>query len=426
MTNQLIFLLKSISVDVLRTFIPINWSLEGCNILEMVKDTEYYEVLGIEPTATAMEVKKAYRKKAMLTHPDKHPNDPEAASKFQAVGQAYQVLSDPSLRARYDEFGKEDAVPQQGFEDATEYFTAIFGGDGFKDWIGEFSLFKDLNEASEEMDQSAKAQAEAKSESTATEVSGASTVASKNDSNEEIKLDKKLSKQQREKLLEMEKKRREEIKVQVDELATKLDKRLDSYVLALKDNRLEEFTRKLDQEIEEMKLESFGLELLHLLAKCYKTKANNFIMSKKTHGFSKIFTGVRDNARSVKSAYNLLSTGLDAQKAMEQMNEINVDEMEEYERAKFESMMAGKALGVMWAMSKYELERKLKDVCNKILTDPNVPTKDRLLKAKGLLLMATKFSSAKRSPEEAEEARVFEELILGEQQKEKDRKKSRV
>ncbi|AQZ14697.1 CAJ1 (YER048C) [Zygosaccharomyces parabailii] len=390
----------------------------------MVKETEYYDRLGISPTATPTEIKKAYRRKAMETHPDKHPDDPDAEAKFQAVGEAYQVLSDENLRARYDQFGKDDAVPQQGFEDATEYFTAIFGGDGFKDWIGEFSIFKDLNEAGDIVDdQQPSSPTGDKGEAGAT---NHSTEMSTTGGNEAAKTDerhKKLTKQQREKLLEMEKKRREEMAQQVQELAKKLNNRLDSYVLAVKDNRLDEFAAKLDQEIEELKLESFGMQLLHILAKVYHTKANNFIMSKRTHGFSKIFTGVRDNARSVKSAYNLLSTGLEAQKTMEQMNEVNPDELDQYERATFESMMASKALGVMWAMSKFELERKLKDVCNKVLHDSSEPTKLRLLKAKGMLFMADKFSKAKRSPEEAEEARVFEELILGEQKKEKEKQK---
>lgn len=384
----------------------------------MVKDTDYYDKLGISPTATSTEIKKAYRKKAMETHPDKHPDDPDADNKFQAISQAYQVLSDEDLRARYDEYGKEDAVPQQGFEDAGEYFEAIFGGDGFKDWIGEFSIFKDLNEAGGIIDEPETDGTPSKPGETGMVHAGNEGAAAKLGEKH-----KKLSKQQREKLIEMEKKRREELAEQVRELAKKLNNRLDSYVLAVKDDRLDEFSSKLDQEIENLKLESFGLQLLHILAKCYHTKAQNFIMSKKTHGFSKLFTGVRDNARSVKSAYNLLSTGLDAQKAMEQMSEVNPDELDEYERATFENMMAGKALGIMWAMNKFELERKLKEVCNKILNDDTEPTKVRLTKAKGMLFIADKFSKAKRSPEEAEEARVFEELILGEQEKEKEKQK---
>ena len=381
----------------------------------MVKDTGYYDILGIQPEATPTEIKKAYRRKAMETHPDKHPDDPDAQRKFQDVGEAYQVLSDESLRKRYDEFGKDDAVPQQGFEDANEYFTAIFGGDGFKDWIGEFSLFKELTEATEQMNGENSTE-----EATTTDETGVT----KHDGETKLDSSKKMSKEQRQKLMEMEQKRREDMMKQVDELANKLNEKINQYILAANGSHLEEFTRKLDQEIEDLKLESFGLELLYLIARVYKTKANNFIMSKKTFGFSKVFTGTRDNARTVKSAYNLLSTGLDAQKSMEEMSKVNPEELDQYERAKFESMMAGKALGVMWAMSKFELERKLKEVCNKILNDKSASKKERLAKAKAMLFIADKFSKARRSPEEAEEARVFEELILGAQ--EKQNKKHRV
>ncbi|KOG99996.1 Caj1p [Saccharomyces eubayanus] len=383
----------------------------------MVKETEYYDILGIKPEATATEIKKAYRRKAMETHPDKHPDDPDAQAKFQAVGEAYQVLSDQGLRSKYDEFGKEDAVPQQGFEDASEYFTAIFGGDGFKDWIGEFSLFKELGEATEMFEKEGEEGTAATDTDKGGETSDGGMIRHDGNRAEHLRKDR-LSREQRKKLLEMEKKRREDMMKQVDELAEKLNEKITRYLIAVKANNLEEFTRKLDQEIEELKLESFGLELLYLLARVYKTKANNFIMSKKTYGFSKLFTGTRDNARSVKSAYNLLSTGLEAQKAMEKMNEVNPDELDQYERAKFESTLAGKALGVMWAMSKFELERKLKDVCNQILNDRRVSSKERLAKAKAMLFIANKFAGARRSPEEAEEARVFEELILGEQEKE--------
>lgn len=367
----------------------------------MVKETEYYDILGIKPEATATEIKKAYRRKAMETHPDKHPDDPDAQAKFQAVGEAYQVLSDQGLRSKYDEFGKEDAVPQQGFEDASEYFTAIFGGDGFKDWIGEFSLFKELGEATEMFEKEGEEGTAATDTDKGGETSDGGMIRHDGNRAEHLRKDR-LSREQRKKLLEMEKKRREDMMKQVDELAEKLNEKITRYLIAVKANNLEEFTRKLDQEIEELKLESFGLELLYLLARVYKTKANNFIMSKKTYGFSKLFTGTRDNARSVKSAYNLLSTGLEAQKAMEKMNEVNPDELDQYERAKFESTLAGKALGVMWAMSKFELERKLKDVCNQILNDRRVSSKERLAKAKAMLFIANKFAGARRSPEEAE------------------------
>ena len=73
-----------------------------------VKDTELYDVLGIKPSATQSEVKKAYYKVARKTHPDKvGKDDPLAKEKFQKVGQAYQVLIDEKTRKKYDEMGQE-------------------------------------------------------------------------------------------------------------------------------------------------------------------------------------------------------------------------------------------------------------------------------------------------------------------------------
>ncbi|KAJ0158868.1 Protein CAJ1, partial [Colletotrichum tanaceti] len=96
------------------------------------------------PTATDIEIKKAYRKLAIVHHPDKNPNDPSAHEKFQEIGEAYQVLSDKDLRVAYDKYGKDSAKPSEGFADPAEFFTSIFGGDAFVDWIGEISLMKDL------------------------------------------------------------------------------------------------------------------------------------------------------------------------------------------------------------------------------------------------------------------------------------------
>ncbi|CAG8009504.1 unnamed protein product [Penicillium nalgiovense] len=81
----------------------------------MVADTAYYDALGVPPTATELEIKKAYRKLAIVTHPDKNPGDETAHERFQAIGEAYQVLSNEDLRKRYDKFGKEESVPGGGF-----------------------------------------------------------------------------------------------------------------------------------------------------------------------------------------------------------------------------------------------------------------------------------------------------------------------
>ena len=71
----------------------------------MAEKRDYYEVLGVEKSANADEIKKAYRKAAIKYHPDKNPGDKEAEEKFKEAAEAYDVLSNPDKRARYDQFG---------------------------------------------------------------------------------------------------------------------------------------------------------------------------------------------------------------------------------------------------------------------------------------------------------------------------------
>lgn len=103
---------------------------------------DYYEVLGVAKTASADEIKKAYRKKAIQYHPDKNPGDKEAEEKFKEAAEAYDVLSNPDKRARYDQFGHagmSGAAGGGGFEgfgqsmsmdDIFSMFGDIFGGRG--------------------------------------------------------------------------------------------------------------------------------------------------------------------------------------------------------------------------------------------------------------------------------------------------------
>lgn len=68
---------------------------------------DYYEILSIEKTADGEEVKRAYRRMAMKFHPDRNPGDAEAETKFKEAAEAYEVLSDPQKKARYDQYGHE-------------------------------------------------------------------------------------------------------------------------------------------------------------------------------------------------------------------------------------------------------------------------------------------------------------------------------
>ncbi len=96
---------------------------------------DYYEILGVERSVTADDLKKAYRKLAVKYHPDKNPGDHSAEEKFKELGEAYDVLSDDQKRAAYDRFGH--AAFQQGggargggMHDPFDIFREVFGGGG--------------------------------------------------------------------------------------------------------------------------------------------------------------------------------------------------------------------------------------------------------------------------------------------------------
>ncbi len=108
---------------------------------ETMAKRDYYEVLGIGKNASTDEIKRAYRRLAIKYHPDKNPGDKDAETKFKECAEAYEVLSDPDKRKRYDQFGHEglrgagmhdfsrmnveDIFSMFGFDD---FFSGIFGG----------------------------------------------------------------------------------------------------------------------------------------------------------------------------------------------------------------------------------------------------------------------------------------------------------
>ena len=114
--------------------IPLDTLLGACPTLtsgiesKTMEYKDYYKILGLERSASADEVRKAYRKLAMQYHPDRNPGDKQSEEKFKDINEAYQVLSDPQKKARYDQLGSAYSNWQQRG-----------GGPGDFDWSQWFS-----------------------------------------------------------------------------------------------------------------------------------------------------------------------------------------------------------------------------------------------------------------------------------------------
>ena len=141
------------AVDVEKTYgaaAAAEASADGGGEAAAVADTSLYVALGVEPSASEAAIKRGYYRKSLRLHPDKNPDDPDAAARFMEVSHAYQTLSNPQRRAAYDRDGlaavaKADAAGQDGalFE-ARMLFSTIFGSEDFEALVGQFSMAAEM------------------------------------------------------------------------------------------------------------------------------------------------------------------------------------------------------------------------------------------------------------------------------------------
>ena len=424
---------------------------------------------------------------------DKNPNDPTAHEKFQAIGEAYQVLSDTELRNAYDKYGKESARPTEGFVDPAEFFTSIFGGDAFLDWIGEISLMKDLtatmditmNEGEEDEMAAAAAAVDGEfpgtqeaikeslktpgsaegtpagaSEATkiqtpnptpptvvvedektgatdapftskpssaarvpspapsdsATPVSGTTTpqggrrmqvpirpalmdrpsddavVAEDSDAKRKDKKSKSgLTKEQREMLAAYEKERAKIREERVETLVRKLLDRISVWTETDKGQDVTmAFQEKTRLEVEDLKMESFGLDILHAIGAVYASKGTALLRSQKFFGMGGFLSRMKDKGTMVKDTWNTISSAIDAQQSMEEMARMEQEGGEDWteeKKVEYERRVTGKILTAAWRGSKFEIQSVLRDVCDAILNDKKVPLAKRLERAQALVLI---------------------------------------
>lgn len=124
----------------------------------MAAKRDYYEVLGVSKSATDNEIKKAYRTLAKKYHPDVNKDNKDAEAKFKEISEAYEVLSDPQKRSRYDQFGHAGVDPSAagyggggaggfgGFSDVEDIFESFFGGFGSRSRQSRVKRGRDINQ----------------------------------------------------------------------------------------------------------------------------------------------------------------------------------------------------------------------------------------------------------------------------------------
>ncbi|WFD25125.1 hypothetical protein MNAN1_000088 [Malassezia nana] len=311
-------------------------------------DMSFYDMLGIPASATPAEIKKAYRKLAIKLHPDKNPDDPEGEEKFKALAAAYHVLN---------EFGPSTPglVNPDAVVDPEEVFGNLFGGERFHDIIGTISLGREMKEAMQK-----------DSSELETEASGPGSQAASASEQEN-------SKEEEQRLAQEKEAQREE---RVSELADKLARKLSIYAESVHSAANEEHTKEaragfleiVRLEAEELKLENFGVELLHAVGFVYTAKSRHYLAAQGLFGsVGGFFHAASSSIHTVRETFSTFHAALELKKVFEELAKAEDEGITEERKKQLEDEAAEKGLRALFKSAKLEVESIVREVCDRVL-----------------------------------------------------------